>query len=165
MLSFVVAIANNNIIGKDKSLAWGHLPSDMKKFKEITLSGSKTMIMGRKTFESLPNILPGRKHVILTKNENYKADDEDVEVIHTMDEIMKYVNSEEEYFVIGGGQIFNLLFPYTEKMYITEIHEDFKGDTFFPAYDKSEWKVKAEKEGVVDEKNKYKHTFLILERI
>jgi dihydrofolate reductase len=163
MLSFVVAIAENNVIGKDKSLAW-HLPNDLKIFKEITLSGSKTMIMGRKTFESLPNVLPGRKHIVLTKNRDYKVDD-DVKVIHDVDAIMSYVASEEEYFVIGGAEIFKLLLPYTEKMYLTEIHESFEGDTFFPEYDKSEWKVKAKKEYQSDEKNKYRHTFLILERI
>lgn len=163
MLSAVVAIAANNVIGKDKSLAW-HLPEDLKKFKNITLQGSRTMIMGRKTFESLPKVLPGRKHIILTNNKDYKALDENVKVIHSLSELKPYIEAEEEYYVIGGGQIFNLLMTYTEKMYITEIHEDFEGDTFFPEYDVSEWKVIEEKEGIVDEKNKYRHTYKILIR-
>ncbi|SKA78552.1 dihydrofolate reductase [Clostridium sp. USBA 49] len=163
MLSFVVAIANNNVIGKNEEMPW-HLPNDLKRFKEITLSKSKTIIMGRKTFESLKKILPGRKHIVLTQNKNYKIENENVEVIYSIDDIMKYVDSNEEYFVIGGAQIFNSLFPYAKKIYLTEIYENFEGDAFFPQYDKSKWNIIERKEGMIDEKNKYKHTFLTLER-
>jgi dihydrofolate reductase len=164
MLSFVVAIANNNVIGKEKSLAW-YLPNDLKKFKDITMSGSKTMIMGRKTFESLPKVLSDRKHIILTNNMDYKVIDENVKVVTNLVELKPYIEAKEEYFVIGGGQIFKLLFPYTNKMYVTEIHEYFEGDTFFPEYDKTNWKVIEKREGIVDDKSKFKHTFLTLERI
>jgi dihydrofolate reductase len=164
MLSAVVAIAENNVIGKERSLAW-YLPNDLKKFKDITMTASKTMIMGRKTFESLPKVLPGRKHIILTNNMDYKVNDENVEVVHSIEELKAYIGAEEEYFVIGGGQIFSLLFPYTNKMYITEIHEIFEGDTFFPQYDKTEWKVIEQREGIIDDKSKYKHTFVTLVRI
>jgi dihydrofolate reductase len=163
VLSFVVAIANNNVIGKNEEMPW-HLPNDLKRFKEITLSKSKTIIMGRKTFESLKKILPGRKHIVLTQNKNYKIENENVEVIYSIDDIMKYVDSNEEYFVIGGAQIFNSLFPYAKKIYLTEIYENFEGDAFFPQYDKSKWNIIERKEGMIDEKNKYKHTFLTLER-
>lgn len=165
MLSFLVAISENNVIGKEQSLAW-YLPNDLKKFRDITLSGSKTMIMGRKTFESLPKVLPNRMHIILTNNKDYKAiDEENVKVVHSIEEIKPYIDTKEEYYVIGGGQVFKLLFPYTNKMYITEIHENFNGDTFFPEYDKTKWKVLEKREGIVDDKSKYKHTFLTLERI
>jgi len=164
MLSTVVAIAENNVIGKEKSLAW-YLPNDLKKFKDITMTGSKTMIMGRKTFESLPKVLPGRKHIILTNNRDYKVNDENAKVVHSIGELKEYIDAKEEYFVIGGGQIFTLLFPYTSKMYITEIHETFEGDTFFPQYDKTKWKVIEQREGIIDDKSKYKHTFVTLERI
>jgi len=164
MLSIVVAIAENNVIGKEKSLAW-YLPNDLKKFKNITMTESKTMIMGRKTFESLPKVLPERKHIILTNNSDYKVNEENVKVITNIDELKPYIEAKEEYFVIGGGQIFKLLFPYTNKMYITEIQEDFEGDTFFPKYDKTKWKVIEKREGIVDDKSKYKHTFLTLERV
>lgn len=164
MLSAVVAIAENNVIGKERSLAW-YLPNDLKKFKDITMTASKTMIMGRKTFESLPKVLPGRKHIILTNNIGYKVNDENVDVVHSIEELKAYIGAEEEYFVIGGGQIFSLLFPYTNKMYITEIHETFEGDTFFPQYDKTEWKVIEQREGIIDDKSKYKHTFVTLVRI
>lgn len=164
MLSMVVAIAENNVIGKEKSLAW-YLPNDLKKFKDITMNGSKTMIMGRKTFESLPKVLPGRKHIILTNNKAYKVNDENVKIVHSFEELKPYIDAKEEYFVIGGGQIFSFLLPYTKKMYITEIHENFQGDTFFPQYNKSEWKVIEQREGIVDDKSKYKHTFVTIERI
>ncbi|KPU43130.1 dihydrofolate reductase [Oxobacter pfennigii] len=164
MLSYVVAVSRNNVIGKNNSLAW-RLPDDVKFFREKTLSETKTMIMGRKTFESLPKVLPGRKHIVYTRDKNYKIDDPNVEIIHTIDEILPYAKSDQEYFVIGGGEIFKMLFPYTQRMYLTEIHENFEGDTFFPDYDKSQWKVTEKKEGTIDEKNIYPHTYLTLERV
>ncbi len=163
MLSYVVAISQNNAIGYKGKLPW-HLPADVKFFKEITSSGTKTMIMGRKTFESLPYVLPGRKHIVYTQNKDYRVDDENVEIIHTLDELLTYADSDLEYFVIGGAQIFELLFPYTDRMYLTIIHADFEGDTFFPEYDELDWEVKYKSEGVVDENNRYPHTFFVLDR-
>lgn len=162
MISFVVAISENYVIGKAGTLPW-YLPEDLKRFKEITLSQSKTMIMGRKTFESLPRVLPGRKHIILTSNKNYKASNPQVEAIYSMEDLQPYVKSSEEYFVIGGGQIFKALLPYVNRIYLTIIHEDFEGDTYFPRIDKSQWEVSECYEGKIDEKNKYKHTYLTLE--
>ncbi|MCR3921682.1 MAG: dihydrofolate reductase [Firmicutes bacterium] len=164
MLSFVVAIAKNKVIGKDKDLAW-HLPNDVRYFREITLSASKTMIMGRRTFESLPKVLPGRKHIVLTRDKEFQVDDENVQIIHSINDILSYVKSSDEYFVIGGAQIFAMLFPYTTRMYLTKIHHNFAGDTFFPEYNPAEWKVKDEKRGTVDKRNQYEHTFYVLERV
>lgn len=164
MLSFVVAISKNNVIGREQRLPW-YLPNDLKKFKEITLSESKTMIMGRKTFESLPKVLPGRKHIILTKNKDYRVNDKNVDIVHDVEELMPLINAEEEYFVIGGAQIFSLLFPYTKKIYLTEVYDEIPGDTFFPPYDQGEWQVTEKVEGIVDEKNRYQHTFLVLEKM
>ncbi|MCM8710203.1 dihydrofolate reductase [Clostridium sp. SYSU_GA19001] len=162
MLSFIVAMSENYVIGKNGNVPW-HLPADLKIFKEITSSGTKTMIMGRKTFESLPKVLPGRKHIILTGNKDYKVNDSNIEVIHSIDELTPYINSFEEYFVIGGGEIFSLLFPYVKRLYLTIIHHDFEGDTYFPNFDKSQWKVTKLHEGKIDADNKYKHTYLLLE--
>lgn len=163
MISFVVAVANNNVIGKDNSLAWS-LPVDLKRFKDITMTETKTMIMGRKTFDALPKVLPGRKHVVLTRNKHYTVNDKDVKILHNNEDLKFYIESKEEYFVIGGGEIFNLLMPYAEKIYLTIIHHNFEGDTFFPSYDENDWEVIENFEGVVDEKNKYRHTFLTLVR-
>lgn len=163
MLSFVVAVAKNNVIGIDNKMPW-YLPNDLKKFKEVTTDKTKTMIMGRKTFESLPQILPDRQHIVLTRDKNYKVDDERVHVINNKESLNPYIKDEKEYFVIGGEEIFSLLFPYAKKIYLTEIYEDIKGDTFFPEYDEKDWKLIETKEGIIDEENKHLHVFKTLER-
>jgi dihydrofolate reductase len=157
-------MSENYIIGKEGQLPW-YLPEDLKFFKEITSSGTKTMIMGRKTFQSLPKVLPGRKHIILTRNTDYEVEDENVEVVYSIDSLKPYIDRKEEYYVIGGGEIFELLFPFTERLYLTIIHHHFEGDTYFPKFDKSTWKIVNSYEGKVDENNKYNHTYLILDRI
>ena len=103
MLSIIVAVAENNVIGGDNKLLW-HIPEDLKRFKAIT-SGN-TIIMGRKTFESLPGVLTNRKHLVITRDENYSVDNANVEVIHSVDEIINnYKDSSVEAFIIGGGEI------------------------------------------------------------
>lgn len=164
MLSIIAAMAENYVIGKNNNLIW-NLPEDLKRFKEITMGGSKTMIMGRKTFESLPQVLPGRKHIILSANPKYKIENENVIVIHNIEDLSPFIESPEEYFVIGGGKIFSQLLPYSNKMYLTIIHDNFEGDTFFPSFNKSEWKVVELKENPVSETIQFKNTFMILERI
>lgn len=163
MISYVVAMDKNNLIGKGNELPW-HLPNDLEKFKKITTDKSKTIIMGRKTFESLPKILPDRHHIVLTRDKSYKIEDESVTVVNRVEDIKPLIEDAKEYFVIGGGEIFNLLFPYTSRMYITRIDASFEGDTFFKKYNENEWKVVGEKEGLIDENNKYKHKFIVLER-
>lgn len=122
MLSIIVAKAQNNIIGKDNKLLW-HIPEDLKRFKDLTTG--HTIIMGRKTFESLGRVLPNRKHIVFTQNSDFKVNDENVKIVHSMLEIQEYIENKEENFVIGGAMIYNLLMPYVNKMYITEIHKDF----------------------------------------
>lgn len=163
MLSIVVAISNNNVIGLNNKLPW-YLPSDLKKFKEITTGKTKTMIMGRKTFESLPQILPDRHHVVLTRDKNYEVDDSRVTVVNNAVDLERYIKDEQEYFVIGGEEIFSLLLPYTNRMYITEIDADIQGDTFFPKFDEKDWKVVEVRKGKTDEENKYVYLFKTLER-
>ena len=128
MLSIIVAKAKNNVIGKDNQLIW-HLPDDLKRFKKLTTG--HTIIMGRKTFESLGRVLPERKHVILSRNKEFKIDDENVEVINDISEVKQYIDSKEECFVIGGAMIYQLLMPVCDIMYITEIDKEFDGDAFF----------------------------------
>ncbi|MBC2581044.1 dihydrofolate reductase [Clostridium sp. DJ247] len=163
MLSYVVAIANNRVIGKDNKLPW-HLPEDLKRFKEITTSGTKTIIMGRKTFESLPKKLPNRKHIVITRNKDYKIGDEEVTIINDLKYLENMIGDYKEYFVIGGAEIFSELFPYSKKMYITRIYEDFQGDTFFPYYNEEQWCVVHSEEGIVNRENKFEHKFITLER-
>ena len=125
MLSIIVAVAKNNVIGKDNKLIW-HLPEDLKRFKKLTTG--HTIIMGRKTFDSLGWVLPNRKHVILCNDREMNIDDENVEVLEDISMLKEYVESEEENFVIGGATIYKLLIPYANKLYITEINENFDGD-------------------------------------
>lgn len=164
MLSYVVAISENNVIGKNGSLPW-RLPEDLRFFKDITSTSTKTMIMGRKTFQSLPKVLPGRKHIILTRNRDFKVEHNQVDVVYDIESIKPYIESTDEYFVIGGAEIFKHLLPYTDRIYLTRIHEDFEGDTFFPYLNKSQWKVTVIREGTLDEENIYPHTYLKLNRI
>ncbi|WP_142414100.1 dihydrofolate reductase [Hathewaya massiliensis] len=161
MLSIIVAIANNNVIGKDNKLIW-HIPEDLKRFKNITMG--KKLIMGKNTFESLPGILPGREHIILTRDEDYKVDNENVKIINDVTELAPYITDEEEHFVVGGGVIYSLLLPYSSKLYITRIYETFKGDTFFPEYDESCWELIESKKGLQNEENPYDYDYLTYNR-
>lgn len=127
MLSIIVAKAKNNTIGKDNKLLW-NIPDDLKRFKELTTNHN--IIMGRKTFESIGRILPNRKHIVFSQNPDFKVNNENVEIVHSMLQIQQYIEDENENFVIGGAMIYNLLMPYVTKMYVTEIDKDFEGDTF-----------------------------------
>lgn len=151
MISMIVATSKNNAIGKDNSLLW-HISEDLKRFKEIT-SGHK-MIMGRKTFESLPGILPNRHHIILTRDNNFNVDSDKVSIIHNIDEVIKnYKNSSEEVFIIGGGEIYNLFMPYADKLYLTKVQKDFDADTFFPQINMNDWEIIHKSAEKTDEKS------------
>ena len=128
MLSLIVATTREGIIGKEGALAW-RIPKDLQYFKKVTMG--KTMIMGRKTFESLPGMLPGRKHVVLTRNRDLSFP-EGVEVLHDLEEVLKYRDLSEEVMIIGGGELFQHFMPYCEKLYITYVNKEFQGDTYFP---------------------------------
>ena len=162
MLSIIVAKAKNNIIGKNNKLLWS-LPEDLKRFKEITTG--HTIIMGRKTFESLGRVLPNRKHIVFTQNPDFKVEDENVEIVHSMLEIKQYIDDENENFVIGGAMIYNLLLPYTKKMYVTEINQDFEGAAFFPKINLEDWKIIEKEKGIKNEKNNLEYEYVTYERI
>lgn len=161
MLSIIVAVANKQVIGKDNQLIW-HLPEDLKRFKNLTTG--HTIIMGRKTFESLGRILPNRKHVILCNDAQLNIQDENVEILEDIYLLKPYIESQEEYFVIGGATIYKLLMPYTQKMYITKIHEDFEGDVYFPEIKEQEWKIIQTEKGLKDNKNPYDYEYITYER-
>lgn len=161
MLSIIVAKAKNNIIGKENQLIW-KLPADLKRFKELTTG--HTIIMGRKTFESIGRVLPNRKHIIFSQNPDFKVKDENVQVVHSMLEIQEYIENEEENFVIGGAMIYNLLMPYVTKMYITEIDKEFEGDAFFPKINEEIWKEISREKGPKDEENSLDYDYVIYEK-
>ena len=162
MLSIIVAVAENNVIGKDNQLIW-HLPEDLKRFKQLTTG--HTIIMGRKTFESIGRVLPNRKHIVLCKSNRLEIQDENVQVISDIKLLDKYIQSEEENFVIGGASIYKLLMPYVNKMYITKIHQNFEGDVYFPKVNEEEWRITLKEKGLKDENNPYDYEYINYERI
>ena len=133
MVSIIAAIGKNNELGLNNNLIW-HLSGDMKFFKTITTG--KTVIMGRKCFESLPNILPNRKNIIITSNPNYKASG--ATIINSIKDAITYIeNSEEDIFIIGGAKIYEEFLPYVENIYLTEIDAESLADVYFPNFDKN----------------------------
>lgn len=162
MLSIIVAKAKNNIIGKDNKLLW-HLPEDLKKFKELTTG--HVIIMGRKTFEALGKVLPNRKHIVFTQNPDFKVNDENVQIVHSLLEIQEYIESEEEGFVIGGAMIYNLLMPYVSKMYVTQINKEFEGDAFFPKIDETKWKEVKREKGLKDKESNLEFEYITYEKM
>lgn len=144
MFSIIAAIGRSNELGKDNELLF-HLPSDMKFFRETT--SGHTIVMGHKTFDSLGGVLPKRHHVVITHADESQFP-EGVEVVHSFKEFMdRYADSDEEIFIIGGGQIYRLFYSYADKMYITHVNEiRFNADTFFPTIKDSDWNIKVLKE-------------------
>ncbi len=160
MLSMIVAFANNNIIGGDNKLLW-HIPEDLKRFKSITTGN--TIIMGRKTFESLPGVLPNRKHIIITRDKTFKVNNDNVEVINNIDEVInRFINTPEIAFIIGGGQIYKQLIHNVDKLFLTEVLEDFQGDTTFPQVNFEDYTVDYKSEIFISEKSKLKYRFIDL---
>ena len=161
MLSIIVAKAKNNTIGKDNKLLW-NIPDDLRRFKELTTNHN--IIMGRKTFESIGRILPNRKHIIFSQNPDFKIDNENIEIVHSMLQIQQYIEDENENFVIGGAMIYNLLMPYVTKMYVTEIDKDFEGDTVFPRINTEVWQEVSREDGPKDEENDFKYQYVVYKR-
>ena len=133
-LFLVYARAANGTIGKDGGLPW-HIPADLKHFKEVTMG--KPMIMGRKTFESFPAPLPGRRHIVLSRDSDWQA--EGAEHVMSVPEALAAAGGEET-AIIGGADVFMLFEPQAERIELTQIHADYEGDTFMDAPDESRWK-------------------------
>ena len=150
----IAAVAENNALGKDNELVW-HLPNDFKRFKALT-SGHH-IIMGRKTFESFPKPLPNRKHIIITRQKKYQA--EGCIIVESIEEAINICPKDENSFIIGGGEIYTLGLPYTDKIEITRVHESFEADTYFPEINNKEWKIVSSEFNKKDEKHKYDYSY------
>ena len=162
LISLVVAAATNNGIGKDGKMPW-HLPNDMKHFKNVTWG--MPIVMGRKTFESLGKALPGRKNIVVTHNPDWKA--EGAIAVQKIEDAL-FVAKEtdaKEIMVIGGGEIYKLLFAKAKRIYMTRVEADPEADTFFPAIHPKEWQLVSQKNHEADEKNAYNYSFQTWERI
>ena len=161
VLSLLVAADENNVIGKDNQLPW-HLPNDLKYFKNQTWG--LPILMGRKTFESIGKPLPGRKSIVITRNEDWQY--EGVTVVHSVDEAIGKASEfgVKEIFVIGGAEIFKTSFNSANRIYLTRVHHQFDGDAHFPSLPEKEWELKQSRYCEADEKNAYAHTFQVWER-
>lgn len=158
MLSLIVAHDKNRVIGINNELPW-YLPEDLRHFRDVTTRN--TIIMGRKTFESIGRPLPNRKTVVLTRGKGFYHSG--VEVVHNI-ELLRYCkNQPGEYFIIGGEEVFKWAIPLVDKMYITYIDHAFKGDTYFPEYNEDEWELVSEREGT-DKDVPFKYYFREYER-
>lgn len=129
----IVAMADNRVIGADGAMPW-HLPSDLRRFKALSMG--KPMVMGRKTFESLPGVLPGRRHIVLTHDQGW--DEDGAEVVHSVEEALQLANA-PHVAVVGGAEIFRLFLPLADRIELTEIHAAPPGDTIFPVLDSAAW--------------------------
>jgi len=127
----ILARADNGVIGKDGRLPW-HLPADLRRFKSLTQG--KPMIMGRKTFDSLPGILPGRRHIVLTRDKDWEADN--AEIVYDLDQAVKTANA-PHIIVMGGADIYRLFLPMADRIELTEVHLDAEGDTVLDSFDLS----------------------------
>ncbi|MGB4400114.1 MAG: dihydrofolate reductase [Daejeonella sp.] len=157
--SLIVAVDENNGIGKDNKLPW-HLPADLKHFKNLTTG--HPIIMGRKTFESIGKALPNRLNIVVSRQSSYTA--EGATVVSSLEEAMGLCDESEEAFIIGGAQIFEHSFSYADILYLTVIHHQFDADTFFPKVDKETWKEVESTTHAPDEKNLYSYTFIKYKR-
>ena len=146
MITIIAAAGENNELGKDNDLVW-HLPDDFKRFKQLTTGHH--IIMGRKTFESFPNPLPNRTHIIITRNKSYQpvlSPDlkSKVLLVNSMTEALEKSEGDSQPFIIGGGEIYDIGMDYADKIELTRVHENFSADTFFPSIPSEEWKIISE---------------------
>lgn len=161
LISFVVAADEANVIGNNNQLPW-HLPNDLKYFKNLTWA--MPVLMGRKTFDSIGKLLPGRKNIVITRSTNWQHDG--VSVVHSVPEAIALAAQDDvqEIFVIGGAEIFRSAFPQAQRMYLTRVHHQFEGDVFLPEINTSEWELVKEQHCPADDKNAYAHSFQVWER-
>lgn len=160
--SIIVAIDENNAIGKNNDLLC-HLPNDLKHFKSVT--NGYPVLMGRKTFESLPKgALPNRRNIVITRNKDLQFDN--CEMCSSVEEAIALCKDEEQIFFIGGGTIYNEVINHSDILYLTLIHHKFEGtDTFFPKIEESDWKLISEEHHQADDKHKYAYSFITFEKI
>ncbi|TJZ50837.1 dihydrofolate reductase [Sphingobacterium olei] len=159
-LTLIVAAAENNTIGKGNKMPW-HLPNDFKYFKKNTLDHS--IVMGRKTFESIGKALPERRNIVITHDLNYKA--EDIDVANNLEEVLTYCRDEREIFIIGGAEIYRQTLPFAQKVLLTRVHTIVEGDAFFPELVPASWKLVSSEAHQKDEKHAFDYSFEVYQKI
>lgn len=158
-IALIAALANNRVIGIENRLPW-HLPDDLQHFKQLTLG--KPIIMGRKTWESLPGLLPGRRHIVISRNLDYQA--EGAEVYNSIDQVLDAVPEEQDVLVVGGARLYQQMLPLADMMYLTLVDADIQGDAFFPQWEADQWQEKERSHHQADERHRYNFDFLTLMR-
>lgn len=158
-ISIIVACAANRVIGAGGKMPW-HLPEDLRRFKQITMG--HTIVMGRKTWESIGRLLPGRRHVIITRQPGYGV--AGATVVHSIDAAISAAGDDREIFIIGGSEIYALALPETDRILLTEIKKDFEGDTYFPGIASGEWR-EIGRANMQDNASGMQYDFVTMERI
>ncbi len=158
-LSIVVAMDSNRLIGKDNGLPW-HLPADLAFFKKLTTGN--TILMGRKTFDSIGRPLPNRRNIIITRNAEIEITG--CEVVNSIEEALSLAQGETEVMVIGGAKLYQQILPIADRLYITQIEGEFDGDIYFPSYNEAEWSQISLDSREPDEDNQHKCHFITLDR-
>ena len=159
-VSMIVAASANDVIGAAGALPW-RLSDDLRRFKEITMG--KPMIMGRATFESIGKALPGRRSIVLTRQKDYRP--AGVDVVSTPEAALQLAGDAEEVMIIGGGRIYEQFLPMTDRIYLTRIHSNVDGDTFFPSLSEDEWRIVSSEPLPPTDERPYAISFQTLERI
>ena len=159
MISLIVAMTENDVIGRGGDMPW-RMSDDLRRFKKITMGHH--ILMGRKTYESIGRPLPGRTSVVISRTANY--DEENVLVARSLEEAFSLAEDDSEIFVTGGAQVFALALPQVQRIYLTRIHCTLEGDTFFPKVDLRQWNTVSSESHTADERNDFDYSFEIYER-
>jgi dihydrofolate reductase len=160
IVSLIAAMSENRVIGHEGDLPW-RLPLDMRHFKHLTTGHA--VIMGRKTFETLPAALPHRRNIVMTRDRTFRRGG--VEVVTSLDDAFRLVAEDDEVFVAGGGEIYRLALPRADRLYLTLVHVTVDGDTLFPDFDASEWRLVHDERHEPDERHAHPFSFRFYERI
>jgi len=164
--SIIVAMAENRVIGINNNLPW-YLPNDLKYFKQVTMG--KPILMGRKTFDSIGKPLPGRTNIVITRDKNWVA--EGVKVVYSLEQAFKLAESiveidgQDEMMIIGGDQIYQTSLPEIDRIYLTKVHAQVKGDAWFPELDWTQWREIAREDFKAEGPNPYDYSFIVLDKI
>ena len=159
VISIIVAMDKKGIIGFEGDLPW-HLSVDLNHFKAITMS--KPLIMGRRTHESIGRSLPGRQNIVITRAKAFKADG--CTVVHSLEDALHAAGDADEVMIMGGSGIYDQSLERADRLYLTEVHADVKGDVYFPEFDKGEWLEIDREDHCADEANDFDYSFVVLER-
>ncbi len=157
-IAIIAALARNRVIGRSNRLPW-RLPDDLRHFKRLTLG--RPIIMGRRTWESLPGLLPERTHIVITRDAQYRGDG--AVVVHSLDAALTAAGGEEA-LVVGGAELYALALPRASRLYLTLVDAEVEGDAFFPELDSAEWREVAREPHAADERHAYPFAFVTLER-